>query len=108
MKRIALNVAVLCAALFTCSVFCIAQDINYNYAPGTDFSKYKTYKWVDVPGAQYPDQLTSNQIKQAALDILGGRYNLETTREAISLNVLNAFLQVLYAEELVKNSKKQI
>jgi len=65
MKRMALNAAVLCTALLICSVVCIAQDITYNYAPGIDFSKFKTYKWVDVPGAQYPDQLTSNQIKQA-------------------------------------------
>ncbi len=42
-----------------------AQDVKYNYDPGTDFAKYKTYKWVDVPNAVYPDQLTSNMIKQA-------------------------------------------
>ena len=42
-----------------------AQDIKYNFDPAVDYSKYKTYKWVDVQGAQYPDQLTSNQIKQA-------------------------------------------
>jgi hypothetical protein len=32
---------------------------------GTDFSKYKTYKWVQVPGAQYPNQILDGQIKQA-------------------------------------------
>jgi|WetSurSiteA1Bulk_404760.scaffolds.fasta_scaffold121095_1 hypothetical protein len=42
-----------------------AQDVKYNFDPGTDFSKYKTYKWVDVPDAKYPDQLTSNMIKQS-------------------------------------------
>ncbi len=51
-------------------IFCFctlvqAQDVKYNFDPGTDFTKYKTYKWVDVPGAKYPDQLTSNQIKKA-------------------------------------------
>jgi hypothetical protein len=25
-----------------------AQDVRYNYMPGTDFSKYHTYKWVSV------------------------------------------------------------
>ena len=50
----------------------------------------------------------NNQIKQAKLDMEGGVYSLETTKESISLNILNAYLQVLYAEELVKNSKKQI
>jgi outer membrane protein len=50
----------------------------------------------------------TNQIKQAQLDIQGGQYSLETTRESISLNILDAFLQVLYAEEQVKNSEQQI
>ena len=44
----------------------------------------------------------TNQIKQADLDMNGGQYSLETTKESISLNILNAFLQVLYAEEQVE------
>jgi outer membrane protein len=50
----------------------------------------------------------TNQIKQAELDIRGGQYSLETTKESISLGILDAYLQVLYAEEQVKNSEKQI
>lgn len=50
----------------------------------------------------------NNLIKQASLDIQGGTYALETTKESISLSILNAYLQVLYAQELVKNSAKQI
>lgn len=50
----------------------------------------------------------TNQIKQADLELEGGKYSLETTKEAISLSILNAYLQVLYAEEQVKNSQKQI
>jgi hypothetical protein len=40
-----------------------AQDIGYNAMPGTDFSKYKTYKWVQIKDAQYPDQIMDSQIK---------------------------------------------
>jgi hypothetical protein len=25
-----------------------AQDVRYNYASGEDFSKYKTYKWIQI------------------------------------------------------------
>lgn len=50
----------------------------------------------------------NNLIKQADLEIAAGEYSLETTKEAISLNILNAYLQVLYAEEQVNNSQKQI
>lgn len=50
----------------------------------------------------------NNLIKQAELDIQSGVYSLETTKESISLSILNAYLQVLYAGEQVKNSSKQI
>ena len=42
-----------------------AQDIKYNYVEGTDFSKYKTYKWVKAPNAQYPNSILDGQIMQA-------------------------------------------
>ena len=56
-------------ALVACSVT-YAQDVRTNYLPGTDFSKYQTYAWVDevkgVPrvGGQ-PDQILDTQVKQA-------------------------------------------
>ena len=50
----------------------------------------------------------TNLIKQADLSIESGKYSLETTKESISLSILDAFLQILYAEELVHNSEKQI
>jgi outer membrane protein len=50
----------------------------------------------------------NNQIKQAGLEVEAGKYSLETVKESISLSILNAYLQVLYSEELVKNSQKQI
>jgi hypothetical protein len=41
-----------------------AQDVRYNFMPKTDFSKYRTYKWVTIGGA-YPDQITDAEIKQS-------------------------------------------
>lgn len=43
----------------------LAQDVAYNAMPGTDFSKFKTYKWVAIEGAQQPDQIVEAQIKTA-------------------------------------------
>ena len=34
-------------ALVACSVT-FAQDVRTNYMPGTDFSKYHTYAWVNA------------------------------------------------------------
>jgi Domain of unknown function (DUF4136) len=42
-----------------------AQDVRYNYAAGQDFSKFKTYKWVQLKGADQLDQLTDQQLKSA-------------------------------------------
>jgi len=53
-----------CVLLLCCGALA-AQDVRYNYAQGTDFTKYKTYKWVQVPGVQYPNQILDGQIKQA-------------------------------------------
>jgi outer membrane protein len=50
----------------------------------------------------------NKQINQADLNIEAGKLSLQTTEESISLSILNAYLQVLYADELVKNSEKQI
>jgi hypothetical protein len=51
-------------ALITCAV-AMAQDVKYNSMPGTDFSKFHTYKWVPIEGASAPNQIMDAQIKQA-------------------------------------------
>jgi hypothetical protein len=56
-------------ALMACFVT-YGQDVRTNYRPGTDFSKYHSYKWVDgIKGAPsvgfHPDQILDSQIKQA-------------------------------------------
>ena len=56
-------------AFVACSVT-YAQDVRTNYMPGTDWSKYHTYGWVDevqgVPAVGgRPDQILDTQVKQA-------------------------------------------
>ena len=43
----------------------VAQDVRYDFDKDKDFSKYKTYKWVAIKGADQPDGLTSKQITSA-------------------------------------------
>lgn len=55
--------------LMACTVT-YGQDVRTNFRPGTDFSKYHTYKWAkEVNGAPsvgiHPDQILDSQIKQA-------------------------------------------
>jgi hypothetical protein len=55
----------LAGALALTSTAVGAQDVGYNFMPGTDFAKFKTYRWVKMEGVQYPDDITDAQIKQA-------------------------------------------
>lgn len=43
----------------------LAQDVRYNFAQDADFSKYKTYKWVNIKNADQVDELTAKQIASA-------------------------------------------
>jgi outer membrane protein len=71
---------------------------------GSNGSNYSVNSGITIFNAS---RLTA-LIKQAELSIEGGNYTLETTKESISLSILDAYLQILYAEEQVNNSEKQI
>jgi hypothetical protein len=51
-------------ALMACTLT-PAQDVTSNAMPGTDFSKYHTYKWVTIEGATQPNQIMDTQIKSS-------------------------------------------
>ena len=41
-----------------------AQDVRYNFDKNTDFSRFKTYKWVNLKDAPKVDNLLDKQIKE--------------------------------------------
>ena len=47
-----------------------AQQVTYNFMPGTDFSKYHTYKWVEIPSNVHPNQIVSQEIKDSINSVL--------------------------------------
>jgi outer membrane protein len=49
-----------------------------------------------------------NLVKQSETNYEADKYNTEVIKETVSLNILNAYLQVLFAEEQVKNDNDQI
>jgi len=59
------RVVCLAALLVAVAATASAQNIKYNYLRGTDFSKYKTYKWVKISNVQYPNSILDDQIMQA-------------------------------------------
>lgn len=64
-----------------------AQDVRYNFMPGTDFSKYHTYKWVTIEGASYPNQILDAQIKDAVNSQLAAKGLTKTDSDKADLYV---------------------
>ncbi len=62
MKRISF---IWMALLLTIAGSAFGQDVRYNFDKDTDFSTFKTYKWVVLKGATPVDDLTDKQIKEA-------------------------------------------
>ena len=86
--RRTLQMAMLGFVFLFCCGWAAAQDIRFNYLPGTDFSKYKTYKWVRIPDAQYPNQILDTQIMQA--------FDAQLARKGLSKTEDNPDLYVTY------------
>jgi hypothetical protein len=61
MKRFILS----CALLLTSATAAFAQDVRYNFDKSADFSKFKTYRWVDVKDAQKVNPLVEKQIRSS-------------------------------------------
>lgn len=43
----------------------VAQEVTYNFDQDTDFSKFKSYKWVSIENAQQVDEITARQLTVA-------------------------------------------
>lgn len=73
--------------LLACGMVLFAQDVRYNFMPGTDFSKYHTYKWVSIQGGAHPNQIIDAEIKQAVDSQLASKGLTKTDSENADLFV---------------------
>jgi hypothetical protein len=69
------------------TTFTFAQDVKYNFMPGTDFSKFHTYKWVSIEGGTHPNQIMDAEIKQAVDAQLATKGLTKTTDDKADLYV---------------------
>ncbi len=85
---------------------------NYNWSKASGGSGYSGMNGsnlsINSSVTVFNGSRLTNQIKQAELDIQAGQYSLETIKESISLSIMNAYLQVLYAGEQERNTERQI
>lgn len=77
---------VLSVAMMVCMV-ASGQDVRYNFMPGTDFSKYHTYKWVTIEGGAHPNQIMDAEIKQAVDGQLAAKGMTKTDSDKADLYV---------------------
>ena len=88
MKRKRFLIGITLSALLLWCASASAQDVKYNFLPGTDFAKYRTYKWVRVPKAEYPNQILDAQIMQAIDAQLGLKGLTKTEGDSPDLYVV--------------------
>jgi cell division protein FtsL len=64
-----------------------AQQVTYNFMPGTDFTKYHTYKWVQIPANIHPNQIVDQEIKEAINNALAAKGYTQATGDKADLYV---------------------
>ncbi|MDP4267470.1 MAG: TolC family protein [Bacteroidota bacterium] len=92
----------------------ISQNFGWNKTPGLN-NQYSDYTGLNSTNYGVNSSMTvfnGNKIKytinQSELVYQASKFDSETLKESVSLSILDAFLQVLYAEESVKNNEKQV
>jgi len=85
--RILFSVALVVALLLITAGTLAAQDVRYNFMPGTDFSKYHTYKWVSIEGGAHPNQIMDAEIKQSVDSQLASKGMTKTDSDKADLYV---------------------
>jgi hypothetical protein len=81
--RIGMTLVVLIVAWLMAS----GQDVRHNAMPGVDFSKFHTYKWVDIEGGAHPNQIVDAEIKQSVDAQLASKGLTKTDSEKADLLV---------------------
>ncbi len=79
------GLAVVAALLVTGMAF--GQQTTYNFDRTTDFTKFKTYKWVPIDGAQHPDQITAGNITTIVDELLGSKGFVKKDADPVDLLV---------------------
>lgn len=77
----------------------LGQDVRYNFDADTNFAQFKTYKWVQIKGAEQVDQITDGQIKTAIDGELAKKGLSRTENDSADLYV---------AYQVALSSEKQV
>jgi outer membrane protein TolC len=86
-------------------------NIGLNQDVTTGVLKNQTSQFSSLSGTIefdiYKGLQNQNQLRKANLSLLAAKYNSEKIKEDVALNVINAFLQILFAKENLKIQEEQ-
>jgi hypothetical protein len=85
MKKL-LSIFSICFVLIAATT-ALAQDVRYNFDKNTDFTKFKTYKWVVPKDATRPNDIVDKQIIAAVDAQLATKGLTQTTGDDADLYV---------------------
>jgi hypothetical protein len=77
----------LCVALLGCCGLGLAQQTTFNFMPGTNFSQFHTFKWVNIPGGVHSNQIINQEIQNAVVGQLTGKGLTQTQADNADLYV---------------------
>jgi len=92
----------------------VNASVSQNFAwskkeNSSDFSSLNTANYsLNAGVALFSGFRVTNSIRQATISRQAGEYDAETQRESVSLSVMDAYLQVLFANEQVRNAGNQV
>jgi hypothetical protein len=75
------------AVTLVACIVAVGQDVSHNSMPGVDFSKYHTYKWIDIEGGAHPNQIADAEIKQSVDTQLASKGLTKTDSDKADLYV---------------------
>jgi len=85
MRTPVLRIAFPAVAALMMTGMAFGQQVTYNYDRGTDFTKFKTYKWVPIEGAQHPNQITAGNITSIIDGIMAGKGFVKKDADPVDL-----------------------
>jgi Domain of unknown function (DUF4136) len=81
------RIEMMLAVAFLACVVAQGQEVRHNFMPGVDFSKFHTYKWVNIEGGAHPNQIMDAEIKQSIDSQLASKGLTKTSDEKADLYV---------------------
>ena len=80
-----------------------AQKVTYEYEPGTDFSKFKSYKWQRAEGTRYPAHVFDEILMSSIEEQLTAKGLVKSAGEAADVYVV---YQLAVVDDMTTNSFK--